>query len=162
TAPGVHSLWRIGAAVSSMTVNVLIEASDAGVGVWQPADVYFDVGATHRKGNGISEVDRSHVDLAFYTSTCGDSQVDGTEQCDLGSGTNGQAFACCNSNCTFKASTSVCRASTGVCDPQETCTGASSACPGNTFTSSTTPCRASAGVCDPVENCTGSSGACPG
>src|SRR6185295_16521455 len=79
TAPGVRSLWRIGAAVSSMTVNVLVEASDAGAGAWQPADVYFDGGA-HRKGDGISEVDRSHVDLAFYTSTCGDSQVDGTEQ----------------------------------------------------------------------------------
>src|SRR6185295_1814252 len=144
TAPGVHSLWRIGSAVSSLTVNVLIEASDAGVGVFQPADVYFDAGATHRKGNGISEVDRSHVDLAFYTSTCGDSQVDGTEQCDLGSGTNGQPFACCTATCAFRVSTVVCRASTGVCDPQETCTGGSAACPGDTLSSSTTPCRASA------------------
>src|SRR5262245_56956891 len=30
TAQGVHSLWRIGAAVGSLTVNILIEASDTG------------------------------------------------------------------------------------------------------------------------------------
>ncbi len=71
-------------AVSSLTVNVLIEASDAGSGAWQPADTYFGTTATHRQGDGSTEVDRSHVDLAFYTSSCGDSQVDGTEQCDLG------------------------------------------------------------------------------
>ena len=45
-AQGVHSLWRIGGAVGSLTVNVLIEASDAGSGAWQPADVYFGRGQT--------------------------------------------------------------------------------------------------------------------
>ena len=60
TAPGVHSLWRIGAAVSSLTVNVLIEASDAGANAWQPASAYFGTTTTHRQGDGLTEVDRSH------------------------------------------------------------------------------------------------------
>ncbi len=162
TAPGVHSLWRINSSVGSMTVNVLIEASDAGSGAWQPASLYFGTTTTHRQGDGDAELDRSHVDLAFYTSSCGDSQVDGTEQCDLGTGTNGSGTACCNTNCTFRASGQVCRTTAGVCDVQETCTGSSATCPANGFANSSTPCRPSAGVCDPTENCTGSSAACPG
>ncbi len=55
----------------------------------------------------------------------------------------------------------VCRAAAGVCDVQETCTGASTTCPGNGFAASTLQCRASAGVCDVAENCTGSGANCP-
>src|SRR5206468_956741 len=62
---------------------------------------------------------------------------------------------------TFAASTTVCRASAGVCDPAESCTGTSTACPGNTFAPSTTVCRGSAGVCDLTDSCTGTSAACP-
>lgn len=161
TAPGVNSLWRIGSAVSSLTVNVLVEASDAGSGVWQPASTYFGTTGSHRQGDGDTEVDRSHVDLAFYTSSCGDSQVDGSEQCDLGSGTNGTSTACCTTTCTFRGAGNVCRTSAGVCDVQETCTGSSGTCPANGFQSSSTQCRPSGGICDPAENCTGSSAACP-
>ena len=160
TAPGVNSLWRLGAGVSSMNVNVLIEASDAGSGVWQPASTYFGTTSSHRQGDGLAEVDRSHVDLAFYTSSCGDSQVDGTESCDLG-GTNGSATACCTATCGFRASGQVCRTTAGVCDVQETCTGASATCPADGLASSTLQCRSSSGVCDPAENCTGSGVACP-
>src|SRR6185369_8668660 len=147
TAPGVHTLWRIGSAVGSLTVNTLIEAGDAGSGVWQPADVYFGTGAAHRRGDGLTELDRSHVDLAFYTSTCGDSQLDGTEACDLG-GSNGASTSCCTATCAFRASTQTCRTSGGVCDVAENCTGSSPTCPTDGFVSSTTECRASAGVCD--------------
>jgi cysteine-rich repeat protein len=160
TAPGVHSLWRVGSAVTSFTVNVKIEASDAGSGAWQPASTYFGTTSSHRPGDGVSEVDRSHVDLAFYTSSCGDSQVDGSEQCDLG-GSNGSSTACCQSNCTFRPSGQVCRTSAGVCDVQETCNGSSASCPANGFQPSSTQCRSSAGVCDPAENCTGAAAACP-
>src|SRR5204863_215353 len=58
-------------------------------------------------------------------------------------------------------SSTVCRASAGVCDPAESCTGSSAACPADALASSSTVCRASAGVCDPAESCTGSSAACP-
>src|SRR5207249_1661486 len=54
-----------------------------------------------------------------------------------------------------------CRPSAGVCDPAETCTGSSAACPADAFESSSTVCRASAGPCDVAENCTGSAAACP-
>lgn len=39
---------------------------------------------------------------------------------------------CCTSQCRFAASGSVCRASTGSCDPQETCPGTSANCPEDT------------------------------
>jgi len=56
----------------------------------------------------------------------------------------------------------LCRASAGVCDVAETCSGSSTTCPADGFQSSTTICRASAGQCDVAESCTGSSVACPG
>src|SRR5207244_2466979 len=56
----------------------------------------------------------------------------------------------------------VCRPATDpICDPAETCTGASAICPPDQFAPADTPCRASAGVCDQGESCTGSSPACP-
>lgn len=38
----------------------------------------------------------------------------------------------CCTNCQFASSDTVCRASTGVCDPQETCPGNAAACPTDT------------------------------
>jgi len=61
----------------------------------------------------------------------------------------------------FTAAGTVCRASAGTCDPQETCTGASAPCPADALTAAGTVCRASAGVCDVAETCTGVSAACP-
>ena len=55
----------------------------------------------------------------------------------------------------------VCRASAGVCDVQETCTGASTVCPPDGFASSSTECRGSNGDCDPAENCPGTGPTCP-
>src|SRR5207245_1618562 len=62
-----------------------------------------------------------------------------------------------------------CRATAGVCDVAETCSGtAGAACPADGFKSSTVVCRTGSGdpngsgvVCDPDERCTGSSAACP-
>ncbi len=54
-----------------------------------------------------------------------------------------------------------CRASAGVCDVAETCTGTSTSCPIDTFRSASTICRSTADVCDVAENCTGSSANCP-
>jgi hypothetical protein len=60
-----------------------------------------------------------------------------------------------------KPSGTECRASTGVCDPAESCDGTSGACPADVFSPSTVVCRSSAGVCDVAESCTGSAGPCP-
>jgi hypothetical protein len=127
-----------------------------------------------------------HFVTVTFTSLCGNGTVDGSvgEQCD-------PPGVCCTSTCQFASSSTVCRASAGVCDLQENCTGGSAACPAdakttavcrasagvcdiaescngvantcpaNAFQSSSTMCRASAGVCDIAENCTGSSAACP-
>ena len=54
-----------------------------------------------------------------------------------------------------------CRASAGVCDPAETCTGSVATCPTDARTAAGTVCRASAGVCDVSEACDGTSVGCP-
>src|SRR6185369_62605 len=41
-----------------------------------------------------------------------------------------------------------CRASAGVCDTGESCTGASTICPPDTFLSSSTLCRPASDACD--------------
>jgi hypothetical protein len=90
---------------------------------------------------------------------CGDGTVDDGEDCDEGAA-NGTDTSCCSATCTFKLSSSVCRASAGICDVAETCTGSSGACPADGYDPGNI-CRASAGPCDVEESCTGSSAACP-
>ena len=61
----------------------------------------------------------------------------------------------------FWPTTTVCRVTTGVCDPAEMCTGNSPTCPDDKLLSNTTVCRRSTGVCDSAEACTGNSPTCP-
>src|SRR6185503_4533877 len=98
--------------------------------------------------------------IALTPSLCGNGSVDAGEACDQG-GANGTTTSCCSAICQFSASTQQCRASAGVCDVAESCTGAAATCPADLFVSSSTVCRSSAGVCDMAESCTGSSAACP-
>src|SRR5262249_56378685 len=60
----------------------------------------------------------------------------------------------------FKPSTTECRASAGICDVPENCTGTGATCPTNGFKAVTTTCRAAQNACDPVESCDGSA-SCP-
>ncbi|HYB98965.1 MAG TPA: fibronectin type III domain-containing protein [Candidatus Limnocylindrales bacterium] len=91
---------------------------------------------------------------------CDNGVVDSGEQCDEGAA-NGTASSCCSATCQFRSSSTQCRASAGVCDAAETCSGASGTCPADAFVSSTTTCRAAASVCDVAEKCTGASAGCP-
>lgn len=50
---------------------------------------------------------------------------------------------CCTASCRFASNGTVCRASTGVCDPQETCTGSSPNCPADVTAPDGTGCGAS-------------------
>jgi hypothetical protein len=74
-----------------------------------------------------------------------------------------QNDACSNGVCVganIPAGT-ICRASTGACDPAETCTGNGGNCPADALSAAGTICRAAGGVCDVAESCTGASAACP-
>jgi len=76
--------------------------------------------------------------------------------------TGGGPTPSCHVNMTAPAAAGTsCRASAGVCDVAETCTGSSTTCPADGFASSSTVCRADAGACDVAETCTGAGAACP-
>ncbi len=68
---------------------------------------------------------------------------------------------CANYQCQqqFKPSSTLCRASAGVCDLAESCTGFSANCPADS--KSTAQCRASSGECDLAEICDGIGNNCP-
>jgi hypothetical protein len=55
----------------------------------------------------------------------------------------------------------VCRAASGPCDLDETCSGLEASCPADTFRASGSLCRQEAGACDVAESCTGNAAACP-
>ncbi|MEM3483796.1 MAG: hypothetical protein QXW00_03585 [Candidatus Woesearchaeota archaeon] len=82
---------------------------------------------------------------------CGNGIVEGSEQCDGG--------ICCNNDCTFKSSNTMCRPSAGICDVAEYCTGSSASCPADI--KSTGACRQAVNDCDIEEYCDGVSDACP-
>ena len=84
----------------------------------------------------------------FYSTDCGNNQIDPNEDCDDGNTSNGD---CCSSTCHFEAVGSSCADST-VCNGAETCDGAGTCLPG-------TPLDCDDGnlctqdSCDPVGGC---------
>src|SRR5213076_1733735 len=85
--------------------------------------------------------------IATFRAACGDGHVDAGEQCDLGA-QNGQSGSCCTATCTFATAATVCRASTGACDPAETCTGSSDTCPPDALSPAGTVCQTATNECD--------------
>ncbi|KAI2632079.1 zinc metalloprotease mde10 [Hypoxylon sp. NC1633] len=110
-------------------------------------------------GNICSAMGRNSVSASCLTnnqnvvtitgSQCGNGIVEAGEQCDCGGESCGNNSCCdpdtcrfrdnavcdpsnedcCTDQCQFSSSGSVCRASSGSCDPQETCSGTSGTCP---------------------------------
>jgi len=87
-----------------------------------------------------------------------------TVECRASAGVCDPAETCTGANaaCPPDAkSTSVCRPAAGPCDVAESCDGVSDDCPADAFQPATVACRAAAGVCDVAETCDGTSAACP-
>ncbi|KAI5800023.1 Metallo-peptidase family M12-domain-containing protein [Geopyxis carbonaria] len=121
-------------------------------------------------GNICSAFGRRSVDTSCLTSNknvtilttsqCGNGLVEADEECDCGSETECGANSCCNpktckfqdnavcddtnddccESCQFKSANSICRASTGECDPEEKCTGRDANCPKDTVANDGTGC----------------------
>jgi cysteine-rich repeat protein len=108
--------------------------------------LYFD--RTEMVGAKLAGSDGTHVG-------CGDGTVGAGEACEDGNFIDGD---CCNSFCQLEPSGSICRASTGECDPAETCDGATTICPSNAFSPSGTACASDASPCT-ADHCNGA-GAC--
>ncbi|KAJ1565453.1 hypothetical protein HK405_012328, partial [Cladochytrium tenue] len=127
---------------------------------------------------------------------CGNGIKEGSEECDCGDSTSCASDPCCDgttcklksgavcddlnddccSSCQFKASGVVCRASTGICDYAETCSGTNGTCPDDLYAPNGQTCGSSgaglscaSGVCTSRQlQCQTSSasvnttGVCPG
>src|SRR5439155_1339941 len=124
-----------------------------------PADG-FKAAGTSCGSSASSDCDQP--DTCDGSGTCQPNHVaDGTSCTDEGNVCT--ADVCSAGVCAHPAghAGTVCRASAGLCDPVETCTGTSTTCPADAKRPEGTECRAAAGVCDVAETCDGSSDACP-
>ena len=92
-------------------------------------------------GNGVRE---ANEDCDCGSNCANDPCCDGTT-CKFKNGAKCDDMndACCD-QCQLKAQGTVCRASLGVCDYQEQCSGTSASCPKNEFVSNGTPCNQTA------------------
>ena len=89
-------------------------------------------------------------------SVCGDGIVSPGEMCDT------LINKCCGPNClSILPTMTLCRASLGVCDPEERCTGLSADCPVDLYHGPEVECRAAMGACDTPEVCNGCGPECP-
>jgi cysteine-rich repeat protein len=104
-------------------------------------------------------IDTSACEVASSSSSstssaiCGNTIVEGDEQCDGG--------ACCSNECTYFSNSTLCRSTSGVCDVAEYCTGSSATCPSDLNANAGVSCRAATNECDEAELCTGSAKLCP-
>ena len=93
-------------------------------------------------GNGIVE-DGEDCDCGG-TASCGNNTCCDAKTCKfLGNAVCDESNEDCCTNCQFSSSGTVCRASTGECDPQETCSGTNATCPADATAPNGQSCGAS-------------------
>ncbi|MFO0548593.1 MAG: hypothetical protein U0271_09410 [Polyangiaceae bacterium] len=80
--------------------------------------------------------------------------------CDLEDRCAGTVGASATCQARFVLGGTICRASTGPCDPSESCSGGNAACPADTLFPAGMLCRSASGPCDAPDYCSGSSGTC--
>src|SRR5207249_4975879 len=114
------------------------------------------IGDSTAPSSGLTALTTQPTELLFGAI----GVVDASAQCDDGAN-NGTTGDCCNTDCTFTAAGTQCRAAGDLCDVAETCTGSSSTCPADGIASAGTVCRPAVNECDLAETCTGTSTACP-
>jgi hypothetical protein len=107
--------------------------------------------------SGVTLVGKWYKPGVAPAPVCGNGTLEGTEKCEKDG--QGNFGACCNSDCTFKASGTVCRAAGTAadvcCDNAESCSGTSGVCPTDAFKSENTTCS-----CDGQTNGQCKSGQC--
>ena len=101
--------------------------------------------------DGTSTICPADVKIDAGTACFTDNKICTADVCD-GSGT-----------CTHAAGNegTPCRGSTDACDPAETCSGTSVACPVDSLATTSVVCRPASDACDAAEMCTGSGASCP-
>ncbi|KAE9363800.1 zincin [Stipitochalara longipes BDJ] len=93
-------------------------------------------------------------------SQCGNGIVEAGEDCDCGGEQSCGNNPCCDPttcryrNNAFSSASTICRASTSICDVQETCTGSSGSCPADAYLPNGQTCGNSSGLTCASGQCT--------
>ncbi|KAI2783212.1 zinc metalloprotease mde10 [Daldinia loculata] len=157
--------------LSSSTCNangafIMNPSTSDGVTQFSPCTIGNICSAMGRNSVRSSCLSNNKNVVTISPSQCGNGIVEAGEDCDCG-GEEGCANNsccdpgtcrfktnavcdptnedCCTAQCQFKSSGSVCRDSTGSCDPQETCSGNSGTCPADVKAADGQACGASGG-----------------
>lgn len=147
-------LFGRGVAVENNTALISAVGDDdagGGSGSVYVFRVLLDAGST------CSQDDECHseicVDGVCCDTACGGGATDDCQACNV-SGSEGTCSP-------VPAGSVVCRPSAGVCDVDDTCDGASTACPADAYAGADTVCRPAASQCDTAEACNSASPNCP-